>query len=90
MSSLEFNKMIWILKNPQNIWVVRDTDNYLVQLPHFRDEVDTSQTRCPLRGMYRTWTQVLKLIFSTYHTVVTEACLNWLTTNDVRLSTLKL
>lgn len=49
MSSLEFNKMIWIFKNPQNIWVVRDTDNYLVQLPHFRDEVDTSQTPRPLR-----------------------------------------
>lgn len=49
MSSLEFNKMIWILKNPQNIWVVRDTDNYLVQLPHFRDKVDTSQTPRPLR-----------------------------------------
>lgn len=30
MSSLEFNKMIWIFKNPQNIWVLRDTDNYLI------------------------------------------------------------
>lgn len=48
MSSLEFNKMIWIKKKNHNIWVLKDVDNYLVQLPQLTDEVDTGQAPCPM------------------------------------------
>lgn len=84
MSQLKLSKMVGFLKKSQNIWVLRDDDNYLVQLPHFTVEYDPRQAPGPMSpGLLVVHVWNLNLgpktnLFYIYYIAANEDCLNWL------------